>query len=88
MATAVVIAATRAEAAGAGMRIAGLSVVGRAVRQLALLPHLTAVVASDAQAARVALAAARRITTLSLYCGSMAQAATVAEQFRQSTNPS
>ena len=43
----VVLAATRAEAPGAGLRVAGLTVVERAIRQLAQAADTRAVVASD-----------------------------------------
>ena len=46
-ATPIVISATRAEQPGASMRIAGLSIVERAIKQLAQLPNTRVVVASD-----------------------------------------
>ena len=47
MPSVVVVAATRAEAPGAGMRIAGLSVVERAIRRLGQAEGVRAIVASD-----------------------------------------
>lgn len=46
-ARAAVVIATQNEAAGAGMRVAGLTVIERALRQLARLGHAPIVVASD-----------------------------------------
>jgi phosphatidylglycerophosphate synthase len=46
-ATTVVVAATRAEQPGASMRIAGLTIVERAIKQLAQVPDTRVVVASD-----------------------------------------
>jgi len=43
----VVIAATRAEQPGASMRVAGLTIVERAIKQLALAPNTKVIVASD-----------------------------------------
>src|SRR3954471_14241956 len=43
----VVVAATHAEQPGASMRVAGLTIVERAIKQLAQTPHTRVIVASD-----------------------------------------
>jgi len=43
----VVVSATRAEQAGASMRIAGLTIAERAIKQLAQAPDTRVVVATD-----------------------------------------
>src|SRR5216110_2246494 len=43
----VVVAATRAEQPGASMRVAGLTIVERAIKQLAQAPDTKVIVASD-----------------------------------------
>src|SRR3954454_11581652 len=43
----VVVTATQAEQAGASMRVAGLTIVERAIKQLAQAPNARVIVASD-----------------------------------------